>query len=79
MDCIYLIEARYIKDFKVFLKFNTGKSGEADLKDIIFKYDIASPLRESKNFSEFFLDSWPTLAWKCGFDIAPEKLYEKCG
>ncbi len=33
MDCIYLTEARYIKDFKVFLKFNDGKSNEVDLKD----------------------------------------------
>ena len=78
MDCIYLTEARYIKDFKVFLKFNDGKSSEVDLKDIVYKYDIANPLRDLKTFSKFYLDSWPTLAWKCGFDIAPETLYEKC-
>ena len=78
MDCIYLTEARYIKDFKVFLKFNDGKSNEVDLKDIVYKYDIANPLRDLKTFSKFYLDSWPTLAWKCGFDIAPETLYEKC-
>ena len=78
MDCIYLTEARYIKDFKVFLKFNDGKSSEVDLKDIVYKYDIANPLRDLKSFSKFYLDSWPTLAWKCGFDIAPETLYEKC-
>jgi len=63
MDCVYLKEARYIKDFKVFLKFNTGKSGIADLKDIIYKYDIASPLRTPEAFSQFYLDSWPTLVW----------------
>ena len=78
MDCIYLTEARYIKDFKVFLKFNDGKSNEVDLKDIVYKYDIANPLCDLKTFSKFYLDSWPTLAWKCGFDIAPETLYEKC-
>jgi len=75
MSCVYLLEAHYIKDFKIFLKFNTGESGEVDFKDIIYQYEIAAPLRNSANFSEFYLDSWPTLAWKCGFDIAPESLY----
>jgi hypothetical protein len=75
MDSVYLLEARYIKDFKVFLKFNTGESGEVDLKPTIFKYEIAESLRDPKVFSKFYLDPWPTLAWECGFDIAPESLY----
>ncbi len=75
MSCIYLTEARYIKDFKVFLKFNTGESGEVDLKETISKYKIAAPLQDSRVFSKFYLDSWPTLAWECGFDVAPETLY----
>ena len=78
MECIYLKEAKYIKDFKVFLKFNDGKTGEVNLKDIVYKYNIASPLRDPENFAMFYLDSWPTLAWDCGFDVAPETLYEKC-
>ena len=61
--------------YKVFLKFNTGESGEADLQKIVSKYKIAKTLRDKKIFSDFYLDSWPTLAWKCGFDIAPESLY----
>lgn len=75
MNCIYLLEARYIKDFKIFLKFSTGESGEVDLKETIFKHKIAAPLRDLKTFSKFYLDSWPTLAWECGFDVAPETLY----
>jgi hypothetical protein len=27
-------------------------------------------------FQNFYLDEWPTLAWPCGFDVAPETLYE---
>jgi len=38
-------------------------------------YQIATPLRDSTAFSKFYIDSWPTLTWKCGFDIAPESLY----
>ena len=75
MECIYVSEAHYLKDFKIFLKFNTGESGEVDLKDIVYKYRIAEPLRDPARFSKFYLDSWPTLAWDCGFDIAPESLY----
>lgn len=78
MKCVYLKKAKYIKDFQVYVSFNDGKSGIIDLRDIVFKYNIAIPLREPKNFSKFYLDSWPTLAWDCGFDIAPETIYEKC-
>ncbi len=75
MRCVYLEKANYIKDFKVFLKFNTGESGEVDLKNLVYKYKIAEPLRDTRAFAKFYLDSWPTLAWECGFDIAPESLY----
>ena len=77
MDCVYLLSADYVEGFEVFLKFNTGESGRVDLKDIVFRNEAAAALRDPKVFSEFYLDSWPTLAWKCGFDIAPETLYEK--
>jgi hypothetical protein len=75
MECVHLLEAYYIGDFKIFLKFNTEEFGEVDLKDIIYKYKIAEPLRNEVYFSKFYMDSWSTLAWKCGFDIAPETLY----
>jgi len=75
MNAIYLLEARYVKDFKVFLKFNTGESGTVDLKETIFKYKKAKPLQNPQAFSKFYLDSWPTITWECGFDISPESLY----
>lgn len=78
MQCVYLKEAKYLGDFRVFLQFNDGKSGEVDLKETVHKYSAASTLREPKVFAKFYLDSWPTLAWDCGFDVAPETLYEKC-
>ena len=75
MNSVYLVDAQYIANYRIFLQFNTGESGEIDLKDLIFKYAAAKPLRDPKRFAQFFLDSWPTLAWECGFDIAPESLY----
>ena len=75
MECVYLVEAKHTEDYKVFIKFNTGESGEVDLQETISKYEIASPLQDKEVFANFHLDSWPTLAWECGFDISPESLY----
>jgi len=79
MECVYLEEAKYLGGFRVFLRFNTGRAGEVDLEDLVHKHPVAAPLRDPETFARFHLDSWPTLAWDCGFDVAPETLYEKCG
>jgi len=76
MDCITISRARYLHDYRVWIQFNTGESGEADLKDIIYKFPIAAPLRDPAAFAKFHLDAWPTLTWDCGFDLDPEYLYE---
>jgi hypothetical protein len=76
MNCISIVEARYITEYRIWLRFNNGESGEADLKDMVFKYPAALPLRDAKEFAKYYLDSWPTLAWKCGFDVSPEYLYK---
>ncbi len=75
MECISIAEARYVKDYQIFLKFNTGEIGEVDLRDLVYKYPIAEPLRNTEVFAHFHLDSWPTLAWDSGFDVDPESLY----
>ena len=76
-EAVYLTKAVYRGDFVVYVEFNTGEAGEIDLQDIVYKYKQAKPLRNTDEFSRFYLDSWPTLAWECGFDIAPESLYRK--
>jgi len=48
-----------------------------DLIDILYKYPIAISLLDKQKFKNFYLDEWPTIAWKCGFDISPETLFEK--
>ena len=62
-------------NYRIFLRFNTGECGEVDLKDLIFKYKAAEPLQDLEQFAKFYLDAWPSLAWDCGFDVAPESLY----
>lgn len=31
-ECISISEARYLGDYKIWLRFSTGESGEVDLK-----------------------------------------------
>jgi hypothetical protein len=76
-ECVYLLDAEYLHGFKVFVRFNTGEAGEIDLAEIISSYEAAMPLRDEKIFAQFYLDDWPTLAWQCGFDIAPEALLNR--
>jgi hypothetical protein len=72
-----IVEARYLEGYRIWLRFNTGDDGVVDFQDLIDKYKAAEPLRNIEVFKQFYLDSWPTLAWECGFDIAPEFLYER--
>lgn len=74
-EAVYLTKAQYRGAFIVYVEFNTGESGEINLQEIVYKYKQSEPLRNADEFSKFYLDSWPTLAWECGFDIAPESLY----
>jgi hypothetical protein len=79
MKCIAVQKAQYLDAYKIRLTFNTGEVGDVDLGETIRRYPVALPLLDPKVFSNFHLDEWPTLAWDCGFDIAPEALYRKAG
>ena len=57
MPSVYIAEAQYQQEYKILLKFNTGESGEVDLANIIYKYEAAKPIRDTKLFAEFYLDS----------------------
>lgn len=74
---IEVVEAAYQDEYKIWLKFNTGECGVVDLEEVVQKYKIAAPLLDTNEFRKFYLDAWPTLAWPCGFDLAPESLYER--
>ena len=57
MPSVCIAEAQYQQEYKILLKFNTGESGEVDLASIIYKYEAAKPIRDTKLFAEFYLDS----------------------
>jgi hypothetical protein len=77
VGAIFVENARHVGNHTVFLRFNDGTQGQIDLRDVIDRYAIAAPLKDPVEFSKFHLDSWPTLCWDCGFDIAPEALHRK--
>ncbi|MEW6676735.1 MAG: DUF2442 domain-containing protein [Pseudomonadota bacterium] len=73
----HLLEAKHVESHKIWLKFNDDQEGVIDLADIPTKFLAARPLADVETFASFYLDEWPTLAWNCGFDLAPEFLYER--
>ena len=68
----------YVDGYRLRLVFSTGETAELDLQEHIFSspYPETKPLRNLDEFRRLFLDSWPTVAWESGYDIAPERLYE---
>ena len=52
----HVIEARHIKDYKVWLKFNDGKSGEVDLTKEISWGEVFEPLKDLDYFKNFKID-----------------------
>ena len=74
---VYIESAEYVGGYKIKLVFNTGESGVVDLSDVPDMFDAAKPLKDAAVFQQFFLDDWPTLVWPCGFDLAPEMLYQR--
>ena len=68
--------AQHVRDHLVSIEFSDGASGIIDLRDVVSKCEAAAALRDPAKFAQFQLDEWPTLAWPCGFDLAPEYLYE---
>ena len=74
---VSVTNAEYSGGYRLRLEFSTGESAEVDLQEHIWAspHPEAQPLRNPDQFRRFFLDSWPTVAWESGYDIAPERLY----
>jgi hypothetical protein len=68
--------AHHVGDYLIDIEFSDGVSGIIDLRDTVSRYEAAAEIRDPMKFADFHLDEWPTLIWQCGFDLAPEYLYE---
>ena len=69
-------DAKLVRDFVVWVRFNDGSEGEVDLSAEL-DGPIFEPLKDPKIFAQFKLDpDTHTLVWPNGADLAPEFLHE---
>jgi hypothetical protein len=72
-----LIEARYVRDYVLWLRFRDGKAGEIDLTPVLYG-PMFEPLKATDQFRQFFVHPvCATIAWPNNADIAPEYLHEQ--
>jgi len=72
-----VVEARYVRDYTVWLKFEDGVEGEVDLSGELHG-PVFEPLRDPEYFRRFALSpDLGTISWPKGADFAPEFLYTK--
>jgi len=72
-----LLEARYVRDFVIWLRFSDGTRGQVDLAGQL-DGPVFEPLRDPAYFRAFVLHpELHTVAWPNGADLAPEFLYER--
>jgi hypothetical protein len=72
-----VIEARYLHDYTVWLRFEDGATGEVDLSAELHG-PIFEPLRDLEYFRSFTVSpDLGTISWPNGADFAPEFLYER--
>ena len=71
---LHIRKAKYINDFKLWVRFDDGTSGEVDLKNKL-SGPMFEPLKEQTFFSKVSVDpELETVVWPNGVDLAPEFL-----
>jgi len=70
-----VVQARYLKDYVIWIQFADGVEGEVDLADELYG-EVFEPLRNKEYFKSFFVSpDCHTIVWPNGADFAPEFLY----
>ena len=72
-----LIDAKYVRDFVVWVKFSDGVEGEIDLREEL-SGPILEPLRDVNVFQRFIIHpELQTIVWENDADFSPEFLHDK--
>jgi hypothetical protein len=72
-----VVEAKYVSEFRIWLRFEDGSAGEVDLAAEL-KGPIFEPLRKVEYFKRLAVNpELGTIAWPNGADFAPEFLHAK--
>ena len=71
-----VLEARYVRDYVIWLRFRDGTSGEIDLQPVL-RGPVFQPLHDLSFFRQFMVHpEFETLVWPNGADLAPEFLHD---
>lgn len=71
-----LCGAEYLREYKIFVTFEDGKTGIIDLQNELWG-EVFEPLQDVGLFRRFRFDAeLDTIVWPTGADLAPEYLYE---
>ena len=75
---LHIKSAKYLPDFKLWVAFDDGTSGEVDLDGVLIG-PVLDPLQDVNMFKRFAADpELETLVWYNGADLAPELLKAHC-
>ncbi|MBK9325743.1 MAG: DUF2442 domain-containing protein [Hydrogenophilales bacterium] len=75
---IKVIEARYLGDFRVGLRFSDGREGILQGRNLLKNAGpLLEPLREEAYFRRLFIDAG-ALCWPNGLELSPVKLHATC-
>jgi hypothetical protein len=73
-EILHVTAAKYLDDYRVWLSFSDGTSGEADLSSALWG-PMFEPLKDKAVFSQVKFDpEMDTIVWPNGADLAPEFL-----
>ena len=71
---LHVTDAKYLRDYVIWLRFNDGAEGEVDLEPEL-EGEVFGPLRDLEQFKKFRVaPDLDTVVWDNGADLAPEFL-----
>jgi hypothetical protein len=75
-DLIDIIEVKVLKEYRLYLRFENGISGEVDIAELISFEGIFAPLKDKNYFSKVYVNhDLGTICWENGADLSPAYLY----
>ena len=72
-----IIEVKALEGYKLFIRFDDGKSGLVDFTKLVPFKGIFEKLKDKKYFSKVTVNQEiGTICWQNGADLSPELLYD---
>lgn len=70
-------KAEYVEAYKLWVEFNDGQSGVVDLEPDLWG-PVFEPLKDVSQFKRFHVsETFHTIVWENGADLAPEHLHSR--